>query len=181
MQPTNAHSETPYQGKNSDILTRAMSEKGYTDPRWADFRQWIRLGRVVKKGQKSTRISRIRGRDDSGKAQFRGASVFNFEQTTKLEPRDEQPATEPTPKAAPTPLTRAQIEQPFPPGTQRTRTRRTPDAPLAAAEPETAEIVASPPPGAINIFDLIPRDETPRAANVRGVVHHENPDDACPF
>lgn len=93
LTPTNPKRNEDYKGKNAEILARA----GYSDPRWATFREWISLGRVVHKGQKGTKIARIRGKDaKTGAARFGRGSVFNFEQTVVLTPKAEK-----APKSAP--------------------------------------------------------------------------------
>ena len=69
----------------------------------AGFRAWLRLGRVVRKGQTGLRIwapMRIKARDEDGeegerKLRFRSATVFDVSQTEPL------PGVEPAPLSPP--------------------------------------------------------------------------------
>jgi antirestriction protein ArdC len=85
----NALSLKPYRGFNQIITS--LSE--YTDPRWIGFKQCSDLGGSVKKGEKSTHITRWIPRQESteeveegkGKGFLATHTIFNVEQTNLLE------------------------------------------------------------------------------------------------
>lgn len=84
--PHNPLTGEGYSAKNTAILASA----GFADCRWAGFRQWLELGRVVAAGQKAgARIPRVIARKDDGNVKkARGGvkmlAMFNFEQTVEL-------------------------------------------------------------------------------------------------
>ena len=94
--PYNALTQNSYSGKNVDTLCAAAKAHGYTDPRWLTFRQALKLGLCVRKGEKApARVIKVvtgpAPRDDDGKgrkrrqrAGLRSYSVFNMEQTAPL-------------------------------------------------------------------------------------------------
>ncbi len=57
-------------------LDAALAQNQYSAPHWATFRQWNKLDRSVKKGEKGTRLE--------GKNGFRW-HVFNIDQTKPRE------------------------------------------------------------------------------------------------
>jgi antirestriction protein ArdC len=85
----NALSKKPYRGFNQ-IIT---SLSNYKDPRWIGFKQCSDMGGVVKKGEKSTQITRWVPRQESteeveegkGKGFLVTNAIFNVEQTNLLE------------------------------------------------------------------------------------------------
>ncbi|KKN10593.1 hypothetical protein LCGC14_1035050 [marine sediment metagenome] len=93
--PYNALTGTLYSGKNIDTLLRAMAAGGYTDPQFVTFRQALKLGRCVCKGQKAAaRIVKVvtgtktvetaEGKDKRRAVGLRSYSVFNLAQTAPL-------------------------------------------------------------------------------------------------
>ena len=81
---------------NASYLAAVAAERGcdctaYID--WFKFKDWIKQGRVVQKGEKGTRIPtmiEVKGKDDDGELVVRGrrmwsAAVFCRCQTVELE------------------------------------------------------------------------------------------------
>lgn len=99
--PYNARTGNEYSGNNIMIL--AMT--GREDLRWAGFNQWLEVGRVVRKGEKSTGIMMVvdytkkdaegapkvnaQGEESKGRS-VRTVPVFNFEQTEEIAAEDAQ-------------------------------------------------------------------------------------------
>jgi len=52
----NAATDRPYSGVNVMLLSLAMDVGGYDDPRWLTFRQTLKLGGSVRKGEKGTLV-----------------------------------------------------------------------------------------------------------------------------
>lgn len=52
--PTNALSQKPYQGSNWMLMSLAAMEAEYTEPWWATFEQWRKLGNQVQRGEHGT-------------------------------------------------------------------------------------------------------------------------------
>lgn len=103
--PYNARTANEYSGGNIETLLSAMDEKGYSDLRWGGFNQWLEVGRVVRKGEKSTGIMfvgdvnekdadgavKTRENGEAKKSKFvRTVPVFNFEQTDEISAEDAQ-------------------------------------------------------------------------------------------
>lgn len=101
--PYNARTGNEYSGANIPTLLGAMDEKGFEDLRWAGFNQWLEVGRVVRKGQKSTGImfvGDVQEKDATGAVKtrengeartskfVRTVPVFNFEQTDEISAED---------------------------------------------------------------------------------------------
>lgn len=100
--PFNARTGNEYSGSN--IL--ALQIAGFSDLRWGGYNQWLEVGRVVDKGQKSTPIMMVQAKNverDQGdtapqaagtsdavrKSRFvRMVPVFNFEQTIPISADD---------------------------------------------------------------------------------------------
>lgn len=81
-----------YHGINTFLLTFAMMEKGYSDPRWCTYRQAAKIGTHVKKGEKSEEVIFWKMRQykekDSDETRnipmLRFYNVFNFEQLEEI-------------------------------------------------------------------------------------------------
>ncbi len=95
--PYNALTGNSYSGGNVQTLRAAAKDCGYTDPRWITFRQALKLGLCVRKGEKApARIikvvtgSKARATEDGKGSKrikvsgVRAYSVFNMEQTAPL-------------------------------------------------------------------------------------------------
>lgn len=86
--PLNVISGKPYRGSNRWIL----SCYGYSDPRWATFKQIKSLGGTVKKGSKSAHITFFRPYvNKAGDEEYqvrRLYNVFNLEQTEGCKVKD---------------------------------------------------------------------------------------------
>lgn len=102
--PYNAVTGAQYQGKNIDRLASAELMHGYGPGGWAGFGQWLKVGRVVRKGEHGTACITVIGRsgtesetarsvtdsrETAGKGKrkgggVRGFRVFHFDQTTEL-------------------------------------------------------------------------------------------------
>lgn len=54
--PVNALTGQRYRGLNTLVLWAAAQAQGYTDPRWATYRQWAALGAQVRKAERGTAI-----------------------------------------------------------------------------------------------------------------------------
>ena len=52
--PKNVQTEKPYRGGNSLYLSVTQTAKGYSDHRWATYKQISDMGGQVRKGEKST-------------------------------------------------------------------------------------------------------------------------------
>ena len=80
--PMNALTGIEYKGSN---VTTLMGT-GRQDQIWATYRQWIKLGLQVQKGEKGTRLCKVREsmgeEDENGKKRTSLSffSVFNIEQ-----------------------------------------------------------------------------------------------------
>lgn len=87
--PYNAVTREQYKGGNIVRLAIAEVEHNYGPGGWAGFKQWLTVGRVVRKGEKSTAIGRVfTKKNEQGETVgtgFSGARVFHFDQTTELE------------------------------------------------------------------------------------------------
>lgn len=89
MTPTNALTKKEYTGGNIDELESA----GYSDNTWATYRQWIKLGYQVQKGQKGTKIIKIVKVDRKDKVTGevkekrvpKTYTVFNIAQVAEIE------------------------------------------------------------------------------------------------
>ena len=85
-----------YTGENHTNLEIFTDEMNFTDPRFLTFRQSIKVGRVVKKGEKGITLFRpcvvkIENKE-TGKTKLKRSrkyfSVFNISQTTELVDKD---------------------------------------------------------------------------------------------
>lgn len=104
--PWNAVTGAQYGGKNVQRLLMAEAEQGWeTAGGWAGFKQWLSVGRVVRKGEHGTACITVIGRNGTesemarsvtdsresgagGKKKgggVRGFRVFHFDQTCELE------------------------------------------------------------------------------------------------
>ena len=54
--PENVASKRPYRGGNSVYLSVAQTAKGYSDNRWATYKQIKDMGGQVRKGEKATQV-----------------------------------------------------------------------------------------------------------------------------
>ena len=93
-----------YSLQNTLLIAQQCHARGIEPTYVAGFRAWLRLGRVVRKGETGLRIwapMRIKVRDENGeegeerKLRFRSATVFDVSQTEPL------PGVEPTPLSPP--------------------------------------------------------------------------------
>ena len=93
-----------YSLQNTLLIAQQCHARGIEPTYVAGFRAWLRLGRVVRKGQTGLRIwapMRIKARDEDGeeseerKLRFRSATVFDVSQTEPL------PDVEPAPLSPP--------------------------------------------------------------------------------
>ena len=93
-----------YSLQNTLLIAQQCHARGIEPTHVAGFRAWLRLGRVVRKGETGLRIwapMRIKVRDEHGeegeerKLRFRSATVFDVSQTEPL------PGVEPTPLSPP--------------------------------------------------------------------------------
>ena len=62
--PENVHTKKPYRGGNSVYLSVTATAKGYSDNRWATYKQIKELGGQVRKGEKSTHVLFYKFDDD---------------------------------------------------------------------------------------------------------------------
>lgn len=83
----NPSTETVYSPKNTSIL----EDTPFDNPEWAGFRQWLSLGRAVKKGEKGTQIFMVctkkvenRKGEIKEKEVVKRINVFNREQTKEI-------------------------------------------------------------------------------------------------
>ncbi|MDE0652214.1 MAG: zincin-like metallopeptidase domain-containing protein [bacterium] len=107
--PENAFSNKPYTGGNALYLAQAGQERGFTDNRWATYRQIAQAGGHVKKGEHGEKIlyfdtkklspkkddngravvdgdgRPVYERHDKGRAFVRTYTVFNVEQARGLD------------------------------------------------------------------------------------------------
>lgn len=86
--PVSNHEYAPY---NTQALASAAEGNGWRSPEFAGFHQWIKAGRVVKKGEKGTPVvffveKKVKDGDPVKvrKVKF----VFNIEQTEELQRED---------------------------------------------------------------------------------------------
>ena len=85
--PINALTQKEYQGGN--VITLLATEK--KEQVWATYRQWIKLGKQVQKGQKGTRLVKIvtvenlQAGEKVTKQVPRGFTVFNIDQVKDIE------------------------------------------------------------------------------------------------
>ena len=54
--PENIHTKKPYRGGNSVYLSVTATAKGYSDNRWATYKQITELGGQVRQGEKATHV-----------------------------------------------------------------------------------------------------------------------------
>lgn len=98
--PFNGCTGNDYTGGNIPLLLGAADANGFESNVWAGFTQWLKVGRVVSKGQKATGIMMVvdfdqkdaegapKTREDGSKIKGRSARtvpVFNFEQTEVID------------------------------------------------------------------------------------------------
>ncbi len=86
----------PMNALTGDLYTRSnyttLMATGRQDQIWATFDQWLKLGKVVKKGQKGTKVCRVvkvkrtfnKDENDDLKTRVKWFSVFNIEQVILL-------------------------------------------------------------------------------------------------
>src|SRR6266699_5135443 len=89
MSARNEVTGQPYQGKNILRLKVAEAENGYPSSHgWAGFKQWLEVGRVVRKGEHGTACGTVMtSKDAEGRPTskgYRGFRVFHYDQTTEL-------------------------------------------------------------------------------------------------
>ena len=83
----------PMNALTGDLYTKSnhttLMATGRQDQIWATFDQWKKLGKVVKKGQKGTKVCRVvkvksKDENDDLKTRVKWFSVFNIEQVILL-------------------------------------------------------------------------------------------------
>ena len=82
--PFNTSTGDQYSENNTVLLLQA----GFVSAEWATYRQWQILGYQVQKDQKGTRLKRVcvkQRKDGTSKKYLKTFSVFNIEQTEKVE------------------------------------------------------------------------------------------------
>ena len=67
--PENVASKKPYRGGNSVYLSVTQTAKGYSDNRWATYKQIKDMGGQVRKGEKATHVLFYKFDDETQKAQ----------------------------------------------------------------------------------------------------------------
>lgn len=85
--PRNATTGEAYRGGNVARLLAAEIAAGYVGHEWAGFKQWLKAGRVVRKGEHGTSCKTvIHVTNKKGKAATtcRGFTVFHRDQTDEL-------------------------------------------------------------------------------------------------
>lgn len=83
--PVSQHQYAPY---NMQALAAAQARGGWQSPEFAGFHQWIKAGRVVKKGEKGTPVVFFVEKKipNSEPVKVRKVKfVFNIEQTQELQ------------------------------------------------------------------------------------------------
>ena len=67
--PKNIQTDTPYRGGNSVYLSVTQTAKGYSDHRWATYKQIKDMGGQVRTGEKATHVLFYKFDDEKKKAQ----------------------------------------------------------------------------------------------------------------
>ena len=67
--PKNIQTDKPYRGGNSIYLRVTQTAKGYSDNRWATYKQIKDMGGQVRKGEKATQVLFYKFDDEKQKAQ----------------------------------------------------------------------------------------------------------------
>ena len=67
--PKNIQTDKPYRGGNSVYLSVTQTAKGYSDHRWATYKQIKEMGGQVRKGEKATHVLFYKFDDEREKAQ----------------------------------------------------------------------------------------------------------------
>ena len=67
--PKNIQTDTPYRGGNSVYLSVTQTAKGYSDHRWATYKQISDMGGQVRKGEKATQVLFYKFDDEKKTAQ----------------------------------------------------------------------------------------------------------------
>ena len=67
--PKNIQADKPYRGGNSVYLSVTQTAKGYSDHRWATYKQISDIGGQVRKGEKATHVLFYKFDDEKKKAQ----------------------------------------------------------------------------------------------------------------
>ena len=67
--PKNIQTDKPYRGGNSVYLSVTQTAKGYSDHRWATYKQIKDMGGQVRKGEKATHVLFYKFDDETQKAQ----------------------------------------------------------------------------------------------------------------
>lgn len=80
----------PFTRGNAARLDETQTESGYDSHEWATYRQWIEVGRQVRKGEHGTKLLLPKiertddGRDVTTGRIVRSFTVFNIEQTDAI-------------------------------------------------------------------------------------------------
>jgi antirestriction protein ArdC len=96
MSALNEVTNTSYQGRNVIRLCAAESEHSYDDSRgWAGYKQWLTVGRVVRKGEHGTPCMTVVtvGDEEHRTTKPRGFRVFHYDQTVQLDGSEPAPDT----------------------------------------------------------------------------------------
>lgn len=99
--PINAVSKHGHTGINRIVLMIAMMNNGYTENKWASYKQWQSVGAQVRKGEKSTRTIYYKPIDDDAlrSAHIRGSfiirhnNLFNIAQVDGYSEGSSEPST----------------------------------------------------------------------------------------
>ena len=67
--PKNIQTDKPYRGGNSVYLSVTQTAKGYSDHRWATYKQIKEMGGQVRKGEKATHVLFYKFDDEREKTQ----------------------------------------------------------------------------------------------------------------
>ncbi len=95
--PKNAATKATYRGINIIALWIAGNAAGYTEPRWATYRQWSATGAQVRKGEKGTMVVFFKELSDDADVEkpgegrrfvARASHVFNVAQVDGAEVQD---------------------------------------------------------------------------------------------
>lgn len=115
MSARNEVTGAEYKGKNVLRLIGAELEHAYDDAHgWAGFRQWLSVGRVVRKGEHGTSCLTVMTdkKDADGQTTGRGVRgfrVFHYDQTMPLEDAEQAAGVTPVPVVEPEPEPVAEV------------------------------------------------------------------------
>ena len=85
--PKNIQTDKPYRGGNSVYLSVTQTAQGYSDNRWATYKQISEMGGQVRKGEKSTHVLFYKFDDEKKKAQEQPGTPTTEGQAEKQQTR----------------------------------------------------------------------------------------------